>query len=185
VFPRSKTGVTSQQMERFKACEKEMKTKAFSKEGLNAQTKLDPKEQLKLETSGWVSNLVDELGRQIELAEAEIENIRGGGKRKKDQRANDRVLDLEGLNDRRKWHVSRLEIILRLLENGNLDPDQVTTLRDDINYFVETNTVNRILGLLGFLGFVPLTGCERRRISRRTKASMTNSTWKKRRRLLV
>jgi CCR4-NOT transcription complex subunit 3 len=130
-----------QQMERFKACEKEMKTKAFSKEGLNAQAKLDPREQLKVETSGWVSGVVDELGRQMEHAEAEIESLRGGGKRKKDQRSNERVLELESLNDRRKWHVSRLEIILRLLENGNLDPDRVTSLRDDINYFVETNTV--------------------------------------------
>ena len=30
-------------MERFKACEKEMKTKAFSKEGLLASSKMDPK----------------------------------------------------------------------------------------------------------------------------------------------
>jgi len=32
-------------METFKAVEKEMKTKAFSKEGLSAAAKLDPKEK--------------------------------------------------------------------------------------------------------------------------------------------
>jgi len=32
-------------MERFKACEKEMKTKAYSKEGL-ASNKMDPKEKV-------------------------------------------------------------------------------------------------------------------------------------------
>ncbi len=33
------------QMERFKVCEKEMKTKAFSKEGLGQATKLDPEKK--------------------------------------------------------------------------------------------------------------------------------------------
>jgi len=36
-------------MEKFKACEKEMKTKAFSKEGLIQSARLDPKAQEKLE----------------------------------------------------------------------------------------------------------------------------------------
>ena len=129
-------------MERFKACEKEMKTKAFSKEGLNAGAKLDPKEILKMETSSFVSNMVDELGRQIEITEAEVEQLQGGAKKsKKDAKANgDRMSQLEELNDRRNWHVSRLELILRLLENGNLDPEKIQTIKEDINYFVENNT---------------------------------------------
>lgn len=129
-------------MERFKACEKEMKTKAFSKEGLNAGTKLDPKEALKVETSSFISNMVDELSRQLEVTEAEVEQLQGGAKKsKKDAKANgDRVAQLEDMNERRKWHVSKLELILRLLENGNLDPDRVQTLKEDISYFVESNT---------------------------------------------
>lgn len=51
------TELLRQQMERFKAAEKEMKTKAFSKEGLNAQAKLDPKEVAKAETCSWVVNV--------------------------------------------------------------------------------------------------------------------------------
>ena len=43
--------LTVQQMERFKACEKEMKTKAFSKEGLSAAARLDPSEKAKVETA--------------------------------------------------------------------------------------------------------------------------------------
>ena len=42
-------------MERFKACEKEMKTKAFSKEGLIAAARLDPEEQEKVDMSQWLS----------------------------------------------------------------------------------------------------------------------------------
>ena len=58
-------------MEKFKAVEKEMKTKAYSKEGLSAAAKLDPKEKEKLETCQFLSNMVEELARQIEMTEAE------------------------------------------------------------------------------------------------------------------
>ena len=58
-------------MERFKACEKEMKTKAFSREGLIAAAKLDPSEKAKLEMSQWLTSMVDELSRQIESTEAD------------------------------------------------------------------------------------------------------------------
>ncbi|KAJ6516328.1 CCR4-Not complex component, Not N-terminal domain-containing protein, partial [Mycena sanguinolenta] len=49
------------QMEKFKACEKEMKTKAFSKEGLIQAAKLDPKEQEKEEATVWLQAQVEEL----------------------------------------------------------------------------------------------------------------------------
>ncbi|KAF8591557.1 hypothetical protein K439DRAFT_1644221 [Ramaria rubella] len=128
------------QMEKFKACEKEMKTKAFSKEGLIAAMKLDPKAQEKMETSSLVSEWVEELGRQIEQAEAEIETLQAGGKKKKGNAASERLDQLDHLNERRRWHINRLEIILRLVDNGSLPPEKVNQLKDDIKYFVETNT---------------------------------------------
>lgn len=128
-------------MERFKACEKEMKTKAFSKEGLNATAKLDPKEQLKMELCNWITTMVDELSRQVEQTEAEVETMQLL-KKKKNSDGNQRLDELETLNDRRNWHVGRLELILRLLENGNLQTESVADVKDDIAYFVESNTVS-------------------------------------------
>ena len=128
-------------MEKFKACEKEMKTKAFSKEGLIQSAKLDPKAQEKLETTVWLQSQVEELLLQVESAEAEIETLQGSGKKKnKSGGANERLEELERLNERRKWHISRLEIILRLLDNGTLAPEKVMSLKDDVQYFVESNT---------------------------------------------
>src|SRR5882757_3449298 len=72
----------TQQMEKFKACEKEMKTKAFSKEGLIQSAKLDPKAQEKLEVTTWLQSQVEELLLQVEQAEAEIETLQGGGKKR-------------------------------------------------------------------------------------------------------
>ncbi|KAE9404440.1 hypothetical protein BT96DRAFT_916793 [Gymnopus androsaceus JB14] len=129
------------QMEKFKACEKEMKTKAFSKEGLTQAAKLDPKEQEKEEIMMWLQTKVEELQLQIEQAEAEIEALQGTGKKRgKTSTAAGRLEELEHLNERRKWHISRLEIVLRLLNNGSLQTDKATALKDDVAYFVESNT---------------------------------------------
>ncbi|KAJ3892767.1 Not1 N-terminal domain, CCR4-Not complex component-domain-containing protein [Lentinula edodes] len=129
------------QMEKFKACEKEMKTKAFSKEGLTQAAKLDPKEQEKEEIMAWLQTKVEELQMQIEQAEAEIESLQGSGKKRgKSSSTAGRAEELEHLNDRRKWHISRLEIVLRLLNNGSLFTEKAVALKDDVAYFVESNT---------------------------------------------
>lgn len=119
-----------------------MKTKAFSKEGLIQASKLDPKAQEKLETTEWLKSKVEELLLQVEQAEAEIETLQGVQKKKKSGQANSRLEDLEHLNERRKWHISRLELVLRLLDNGSLPADKVNNLKDDVTYFVESNTVS-------------------------------------------
>ncbi|KAK7061424.1 Not1 N-terminal domain, CCR4-Not complex component-domain-containing protein [Favolaschia claudopus] len=132
---------TNQQMEKFKACEKEMKTKAFSKEGLILAAKLDPKEQEKEEATAWLQSQVEELQMQVEQSEAEIETLAGAGKKKnKGGSAAGRLEELETLNERRKWHINRLELVLRLLNNGSLPTDKVLGLKEDVQYFVESNT---------------------------------------------
>lgn len=129
-------------MEKFKACEKEMKTKAFSKEGLIQAAKLDPKEQEKEEATTWLQTQVEELQMQVEQSEAEIESLQGTGKkRNKSTSSVGRLEELEQLNERRKWHISRLEIVLRLLNNGSMATEKVWGLKEDVMYFVESNTV--------------------------------------------
>lgn len=127
-------------MERFKACEKEMKTKAYSKEGLINSTKLDPREKEKAETSAWVSNNLEELEHQVEALEAEQETIQGSMKKgRKDTAKQDRISEIEDALDRHRWHIEKLEIILRMLENGTISPDSVNTIQDDVQYYVESN----------------------------------------------
>jgi CCR4-NOT transcription complex subunit 3 len=127
-------------MERFKALEKEMKMKAFSKEGLIAQSRLDPAEKAKRDMVDWIGTTVDELSRQIEQTEAEMEGLQTTGKKKK--QTGDRLGEMEELNERRLWHNGRMEVVQRMLENGQLSVDQVETIREDINYFVEANAVS-------------------------------------------
>jgi CCR4-NOT transcription complex subunit 3 len=127
-------------MEKFKAVEKEMKTKAFSKEGLNAAAKLDPKEKEKMEVANFLGEMVDELGRQIESQEAEVEAIQATLKKgKKDSGKADRMAELERTVERHKWHTGKLEILLRSLENGSVEVEQVKEIDDGIRYYVEQN----------------------------------------------
>lgn len=144
-------------MEKFKACEKEMKTKAFSKEGLTAAAKLDPKAQEKIEVTAWIQAQVEELQIQIEQSEAEVETLQGAGKKKGKSAgaAAERLEELEHLNDRRKWHVNRLELIMRLLDNGSLSVDKVRGLQEDVTYFVESNTVS-LLSVSLACAFIPV-----------------------------
>ncbi|KAA8519055.1 hypothetical protein F0562_016171 [Nyssa sinensis] len=123
------------EMERFKICEKETKTKAFSKEGLGQQPKTDPKEKAKSETRDWLNNVVGELESQIDSFEAEIEGLSV----KKGKTRPPRLTHLETSITRHKAHIMKLELILRLLDNDELSPEQVNDVKDFLDDYMERN----------------------------------------------
>ncbi|KAL4378130.1 hypothetical protein GQ457_02G035050 [Hibiscus cannabinus] len=123
------------EMERFKICEKETKTKAFSKEGLGQQPKTDPKEKAKSETRDWLNNVVGELESQIDSFEAEVEGLSV----KKGKAKPPRLTHLETSISRHKAHIMKLELILRLLDNDELSPEQVNDVKDFLDDYVERN----------------------------------------------
>lgn len=125
-------------MEQFKAVEKEMKTKAYSKEGLSAASRLDPREKQKVETCDFLSNMVDELQQKIEAMEAEEETLHVQLKKsKKDINKANRLSDITHITERHKWHVNKLEMLLRALQNGVIDVGPVLDLKESIKYYVE------------------------------------------------
>ncbi|KAJ7976358.1 CCR4-NOT transcription complex subunit 3 [Quillaja saponaria] len=123
------------EMERFKICEKETKTKAFSKEGLGQQPKTDPKEKAKSETRDWLNNVVSELELQVDNFEAELEGLSV----KKGKTRPPRLIHLETSITRHKAHIMKLELILRLLDNDELSPEQVNDVKDFLDDYVERN----------------------------------------------
>lgn len=123
------------EMERFKICEKETKTKAFSKEGLGQQPKTDPKEKAKSETRDWLNTVVGELECQVDNFEAEIEGLSV----KKGKTRPPRLTHLETSIARHKAHIMKLELILRLLDNDELSPEQVNDVKDFLDDYVERN----------------------------------------------
>ena len=101
--------------------------------------KLDPAEKARREMIDWVGTSIEEIARQVEATEAELESLTAGKKKKKgDERAN----ELEELNERRTWHIGRMEIVQRMLENGSLGTEAVEGIQEDIKYFIESNAVS-------------------------------------------
>lgn len=124
-------------MEKFKAVEKTMKTKAFSKEGLSAAAKLDPKEKAKGEASDFLGSQIDELEQRIEALEAEAEILRGAKKGKKSRDNQERLAEIETIIEKHKWHQGKLEMAKRSLVNGGVDAEQINEIKDSIQYYVQ------------------------------------------------
>ena len=75
-------------MEQFKICEKDTKTKAFSKEGLAREARTDPKEIEKEEKRCWLNDCLERLGDLIDSIEVDVEkmtSVKGGKTKMKDQ----------------------------------------------------------------------------------------------------
>lgn len=127
-------------MEAFKVVEKAMKTKQFSKEGLSAAAKLDPKERAKAEACEFLSNMVDDLERQVEQLEAEHESLQATMRKGKIAAAKaERIAEIDHITERHKWHQSKLELMKRTLENDGIETEDVTRLEEDIKYYVNEN----------------------------------------------
>lgn len=126
-------------MEKFKAVEKEMKTKAFSKEGLSAPGKRDPKEQEKEEAGDFLSDMIANLEGQIETLEAEEERLLAAKKGKKDTSKADRLSEISRRTEVHRIHIGKLELLRRSLENGNIEAEQVQGKKDSIEYYVNDN----------------------------------------------
>eukprot|EP00178_Gracilaria_changii_P020013 TRINITY_DN580_c0_g1_i1.p1 TRINITY_DN580_c0_g1~~TRINITY_DN580_c0_g1_i1.p1 ORF type:complete len:581 (-),score=96.55 TRINITY_DN580_c0_g1_i1:4489-6231(-) len=126
-----------EKMEKFKICEKETKTKAFSKEGL-AQDRTDPKQKAKTGVGEWVKEAIARLEEQTEELEAEIETL-NSGKRKKRSEENPRVSQLKEVITRHKYHVTMLERVLRAVYNDAVTPAEASDLKDSVDYYIESN----------------------------------------------
>lgn len=125
-------------MESFKAVEKEMKTKAFSKEGLSQHLKLDPKEKEREELCDFLTEQLEEIERFLtEELEAEANSLQVGMKKKqKDNQKAERLAEIESITERLRWHESKLQLLLRSLQNGNVDNQSVIDIRSDIEEVV-------------------------------------------------
>ncbi|XP_037957817.1 CCR4-NOT transcription complex subunit 3 isoform X2 [Teleopsis dalmanni] len=127
------------QMERFKIVERETKTKAYSKEGLGAAQKMDPAQRIKDDARNWLTTSISSLQIQIDQYESEIESLLAGKKKRLDRDKQDRMDELRSKLDRHKFHVTKLETLLRLLDNDGVEAEQVHKIKDDVEYYIDSS----------------------------------------------
>uniref|UniRef100_A0A7S2PIB4 CCR4-NOT transcription complex subunit 3 n=1 Tax=Leptocylindrus danicus TaxID=163516 RepID=A0A7S2PIB4_9STRA len=123
-------------MEQFKICEKETKTKTYSKEGLLRQEKLDPREEEKQKTTTWIQAMIDQMQALIDECDLEIERL-SSGKGKKTNRH--KIEDLNVVMTNHKFHITKLEGIMRLVNNDRLEVDVVNDLQEDLEVYIESH----------------------------------------------
>eukprot|EP00210_Caulerpa_lentillifera_P008437 g8049.t1 len=123
-------------MEQFKNCEKEAKTKAFSKAGLGQAAKLDPEEKARQSTREWLNDQVEALQMQIDEFESELEGLNSSRRGKK---PSERQEILEECVNRHRGHIARLEQCMRCLDNDTVNYQEIDDLKDLVEYYVNEN----------------------------------------------
>ncbi|XP_028141740.1 CCR4-NOT transcription complex subunit 3 isoform X3 [Diabrotica virgifera virgifera] len=128
------------QMERFKVVERETKTKAYSKEGLGAAQKLDPAQKERDDIQYWLTSSIAKLNIGSDSLESEIEQLLSNKKKKLDKDKQDRIEDLKSRLDKHKFHIRKLETLLRMLDNMSVEVQQIKNIRDNVEYYIDFNT---------------------------------------------
>ncbi|XP_050532523.1 CCR4-NOT transcription complex subunit 3 isoform X2 [Daktulosphaira vitifoliae] len=127
------------QMERFKVVERETKTKAYSKEGLGAAQKLDPAQKEREEISAWLTQSIESLNIQIDQYECEMESLLVGKKKRLDKDKQEKLDDLKARVERHRFHIRKLETVLRMLDNMSVEVKKIRTIKDDVEYYIEAS----------------------------------------------
>ncbi|XP_077299645.1 CCR4-associated factor Not3 isoform X2 [Arctopsyche grandis] len=127
------------QMERFKVVERETKTKAYSKEGLGAAQKLDPAQKEREDISCWLVASIDALNIQLDQFESEIESLLVSKKKKLDKEKQDRMEELKNKLEKHRFHIKKLETLLRMLDNMSVEVNQIRRIKDDVEYYVDSS----------------------------------------------
>lgn len=72
---------------------------------------------------------------QIDLFESEIESLLAGKKKKLDKDKHDRMEELKSKLEKHRFHIRKLETLLRMLDNMSVE---VTQVKKKQNYFKKT-----------------------------------------------
>lgn len=143
-----KRKLIEQQMERFKIVERETKTKAYSKEGLTSANKLDPAEKERADVARWLNECIDSLNIQMDSFEAEIETLGAATSKKKKGKSNansdsnananaEQIDEYSELLEKHREHISKIETLLRMLDNDTVNVEQIKDIKDDVEYYIE------------------------------------------------
>ena len=122
-------------MEQFKICERDTKTKAYSKAGLARDAALDPKEAMREEKRNWLNECLERLFDLNNTVEAEKEKLNNGKSKSKNKEAMEK---LDNRIQKHNWHIAKIELIIKLIENEELDPSLLDGIKDSLEYYLET-----------------------------------------------
>merc|ERR1719343_954263 len=122
-------------MQRFKDFERELKTKAFSTCALSKSG--DDLELEKIKYQDWLTSNIQVLSDQLDELEADLEVL--GNKKTLNAQDKSEQSRLKTCQERHRWHVNKLEQLLRALDNNALDMSELAVVRDFVELYVENH----------------------------------------------
>ncbi|KAK6459153.1 negative transcriptional regulator [Scheffersomyces xylosifermentans] len=135
-------------MDQFKDLEKSSKIKQFSNEGLELQSqrtkhnRFGPEGAKIQEACVYISDIIDLITQQNDDLEQDVQQLTGQLKKAKSSNQapiQSSIEDGKYKIERNNNHLTKLESILRNLENERLDPSRIDDIKDDLEYYVENN----------------------------------------------
>ncbi|KAA0172673.1 hypothetical protein FNF27_05897 [Cafeteria roenbergensis] len=123
-----------EKMEAFKTLEYETKHKTYSRAGMTASGELDEEGLARKDARDFLSATIADLSAQIDELEADMETERS--KRRPDTKL---LASLEETLGNHHTHIHRIEQLTRLLDNLVIPHEDITSIRDDLTYYVESN----------------------------------------------
>jgi len=122
-------------MELFKVCEKDTKTKTYSKEGLARSEVVDPDLVIKNNTTDWINEIIERLEQLIDDHESEIETL-SAGKGKKTNKG--KITSFMTFSNNHKFHIAKLMAISRLVVNDTIEATEVDLIREELDFYLES-----------------------------------------------
>ncbi|GAU96711.1 hypothetical protein RvY_08116-2 [Ramazzottius varieornatus] len=125
-------------MEKFKDVERETKTKVYSKVGLAQASKMDVNQKKKYEARTALTDFIEKMNIDLEQFESEVEDLEAGARKKKLEKDKQEKLDfLKAITESHNSHITKLEIMLRMLDNDSLDSDTIFGVTDDFKFYLD------------------------------------------------
>ena len=149
-----------EEMERFRAFERESKTKAFSKEGLKKKTEVDPEEEKRNDATASLNAIIERLREKIDEYEANAERSQPERKHSKGKKKHSKAEETtsgelmahvghgagyaalsEADKERvcsHEEHIAKIELCNRLIDNRSIEPGVVPELVEQLDMYLDT-----------------------------------------------
>lgn len=128
-------------MESYRNCEKE---------GKRAKGGDHSYQDDKASTKTWILKNMQTLKSQTTQLDNELKL------KASDVSALERIITIEHILDRNRFHIAQLEKILRGFDDDKIDQDQIEQIREPLTEYIERNQVRSFLSLHIYIIFISL-----------------------------
>lgn len=155
-------------MTRFKEFERELKTKAFSSNALAKGDGLGLEGDAEtLRWQEWLTSTIQQLNDQREEFEADLELL--SNKKNLSSSDKERIPELRAWQDTHEFHIHKMELILRALDNEAVDDlSDLDCIKDGVEFYLESHMEPNYMHDEALYDYIDLSSFEEEKTNART-----------------